>query len=104
MSRNIIFYSRNCPDSQRLLLLMKNERILHLFQEICIEEQPYVFKYSIRTPVLNIRDAREILVAEAAFDWFYNIRQQLIDYRLLHNSYAPVPGARYDYCNLSIER
>jgi hypothetical protein len=76
---NILFFSNNCPGSQTLITLLKNEGLLRFFHLMCTDNNPSIPPMITVTPTLVIRNVSTPYVAGDAFQWMNKMKQWKIN-------------------------
>lgn len=74
-SINVLFYSNNCPGSQTLIALMKDEGLFKYFHIVCTDNNPDVPKEIKFTPTLIVKNIPTPYVAGDAFVWLNKMKQ-----------------------------
>ena len=72
---NILFYSNNCRQSQILLSLMNNEKLLKYFHTYCIDNNQKIKNKIKKTPSLMVAGIKRAYIGNDAFQWLSEIKQ-----------------------------
>ena len=72
---NVLFYSSNCNTCKNLLLLLKNEELIHTFKLVCVDDKLDKIPVQIdRVPTMIITNISKPLVAQETFKWIEQIK------------------------------